>query len=155
MKRAQGLLTVGLVTLYVLGTALLIYGGVIPEYRTAAGVELSDRVLVETAGTLQTSTTALNPETSHGTVMREVTLPSTINGATYRIRAVDSQLVLEHPQPAISSTQPLVLPTYVETISGSWNSTDPTVIQIHQVAETGRVRIELRNESMDINRERI
>ncbi|WP_380678788.1 DUF7263 family protein [Salinigranum sp. GCM10025319] len=61
-----------------------LFGSVVPQYRTAAGAEIGDRVLVAAAGQIETA--ASGPES---VVERrvDVSVPRTIRGAAYVVRA--------------------------------------------------------------------
>jgi hypothetical protein len=143
VTRARGLVPVvgkGLealiVLLYVASLVATLHGGVLPEYRTAAAAEVSDRTLVTAADRIEAS---VPPRASAVDVTRRVTLPDTIDRATYRIRAVDGALVLDHPEPTLSGRVPLALPERVVTVEGTWKSDDRTTVRIRGGGDRLRV----------------
>lgn len=125
-----------IVVLYVASLVATLHGGVLPEYRTAAATEMSDRTLATTADRIEGS---VPPRASTVDVTRSVPLPDTIDRATYRIRAVNETLVLDHPDPALSGRVPLALPERVVTVEGSWASDDRTVVRVR--GEDDRLRV--------------
>lgn len=122
-------LEVGIVLLYVALVTTTLFAGVVPEYRTAVGRDVSDRVLVSTAETVEG---AVPPDAAHVRSEQQVSLPTTIRGANYRIVAADgesasastspSALVLEHPDAGVDGRIPLALPERVVAVEGSWTS---------------------------------
>jgi len=125
-----------IVLLYVASLVAALHGGVLPEYRTTAATEVSDRTLATAADRIEA---AVPQRASAVSVTRIVTLPDTIDRATYRIRAVDGALVLDHPDPALSGRVPLALPERVVVVEGSWQSDDRTVVRVR--GGGGRVRV--------------
>lgn len=127
-------LEAGIVVLYVSMLVSVLYGGVVPEYRAAAGDELGERVLAEAAVEIQTAV----PEDrqSEATVRHE--LPTTIESATYRITAENDSLVLRHDDPAIENEVPLVLPADVVRVEGTWASHEPAAVRVEQT-DAGRI----------------
>lgn len=108
-----------LVVLYLGLVTTALYGGAVPEYRAEAGSEVAERTLADAATDIEA---AIPPEAEGVTVSRKVELPATIAGEAYRIRIDGNRLVLEHPNPAIDETAPLVLPERVVAVSGTWQS---------------------------------
>lgn len=134
-------LAVGIVVLYIGLLTAVFYGGVIPEYRTATGDEIGDRVLATASQRVQQ---AVPPPVWHVDARSHVELPPTIRGQTYSIRATNRSLVLEHPHPSIGGRTPLALPNTVSRVEGEWQSHESLVI--HTVStDTGAV-IELEGE---------
>lgn len=120
-------LEAGLVVLYVGMLTTTLYGGVIPDYRTSAGAEIGDRVLSKSAERLQQAVPA------NGTVVRgqmRVSLPPTIRGTEYEIRADGRTLALVHPNERVSSSVRLALPASVSTVRGNWSSREPAVVVV-------------------------
>ncbi|AZH24528.1 DUF7266 family protein [Haloplanus aerogenes] len=132
-------LEVLLVLLYVASLVTVLHGGVLPEYRTAAGAEVSDRTLVTAADRIEAS---VPPPSTAVDVTRTVDLPDTIDRATYRLRAVNGTLVLDHPDDALSGRVPLALPDRVVAVRGTWESDDPAVVRVRGDAEGVRVILE-------------
>ena len=120
-------LEAALVLLYVGLVTATLYGGVLPEYRAAAGQEVAERTAAGAAADVED---AVPPEAVAATVRVEVDLPPTIAGDAYRVRADGDRLVLEHPDPAVSTAVPLVLPDRVDAVSGTWESGSTTRIRV-------------------------
>ncbi|MEF8856012.1 MAG: hypothetical protein V5A16_01180 [Haloplanus sp.] len=129
-------LEVMLVLLYVGSLVTVLHGGVLPDYRTTAAAEVSDRTLATTADRIETS---VPPPSTHVDVTRTISLPDTIDRATYRIRAVDSALVLDHPDGALSGRVPLALPDRVVAVEGTWRSDEPAVVRVR--GDTDGIRV--------------
>lgn len=128
-------LEAAIVVLYVSLLATVLYGGIVPEYRAAAGEEVAERTLATTSSEIQL---AIPPEGVDGEVVVEIDLPETIAGASYRIDATTEELVLEHPHPDVGTTVPLVLPERVEDVSGTLAGGD------------GRIRIVATEEGLEV-----
>lgn len=130
-------LEAGIVVLYIGLLLTVLYGGLVPDYRAAAGEEVSDRVLAEASQELQTAV----PASETATARTDVDLPSQIQGSDYRLRATaqDGQfaLVLEHPRQSVNGRIPVLLPEDVTEFEGRWASTDTTVVVVEQ-REDGR-----------------
>lgn len=125
-----------IVILYVASLVTVLHGGVLPEYRTTAATEVSDRTLATAADRIESS---IPPPSTRVDVTRTVALPETIDRATYRIRAVNGMLVLDHPDPAVSGRVPLALPDRVVAVEGTWESDDPAVVRVAGDADGVRV----------------
>ncbi|SIQ85855.1 hypothetical protein SAMN05421858_0622 [Haladaptatus litoreus] len=120
-------LEAGLVVLYIGMITTTLYGGVVPEYRTAVGDEVSDRVLSKAAERIQQAVPA------NGTAVRgqmRVTLPRTIRGTAYEIHAENRTLTLVHSNEQVSEATHIAVPEHVGTIRGTWSSTEPAVIVV-------------------------
>ena len=120
-------LEAGLVVLYIGLLSATLYGHVVPGYRTAAGAEIGDRVLAETAQEVQQ---AVPPDAAAVAVRLRVDLPETIRGRGYTIVAENRTLALDHPDPAIDSRARLALPPSVESVRGSWRSGEPAAVTV-------------------------
>jgi hypothetical protein len=120
-------LAIGIVILYIGMLTAVLYGGVIPESRTATGSEMGDRVLATAAERVQQS---VPPRVWHVTARFRVELPPTIRGQAYSIRTSNRSLVLEHPHPSIGGSVPLLLPDTVRRVEGEWHSHSSLVIQV-------------------------
>jgi len=125
-----------IVLLYIASLVATLHGGVLPEYRTTAAAEVSDRTLSTAADRIEA---AVPRRASAVDVTRTVALPDTIDRATYRVRAANGALVLDHPDPALSGRVPLALPERVVTVEGTWESDDRTVVRVR--GGGGRVRV--------------
>ncbi|QPV63805.1 hypothetical protein I7X12_04020 [Halosimplex litoreum] len=120
-------LEIGIVVLFVglVTTALL--GGVVPDYRTAAGAEVGDRVLATVAQEVER---AVPPSARDVSARRTVELPSTIAGSGYAIRVDGRSLVLDHPDPAIGGRIDLAVPPRVDRVSGRTDGGAETVVAV-------------------------
>lgn len=116
-----------LVVLYVGLVTATMYGGTVPEYRAVAGQEVAERTVAGAATEIEA---AIPPEATDVSVRVGIELPSTIAGSAYRINATDGRLVLEHPDPAITTGVPLLLPDRVDTVSGTWSSGGRTTLVV-------------------------
>lgn len=132
-------LEVGLLVLYVGLLAASLYGGVVPDYRDAAGTELGERTLA--AGSLAVAD-AVPPNATRATVERRVDLPETIRGARYEIRVENRSLVLVHPD-VPDRRRALSLPAHVVSVNGRWDSGEPAWIDVESV--DGGVAVRLRS----------
>jgi hypothetical protein len=108
-----------LVVLYIGLVTTALYGGAVPEYRAEAGSEVAERTIADAATDIEA---AVPPEAVGATVTREIELPATIAGEAYRVHADGDRLVIDHPNPTIDETVPLVLPERVVSVSGTWQS---------------------------------
>lgn len=122
-------LEAAIVVLFIGTMTTALYGGVVPEYRAAAGDEVADRALVAAAGEIEG---AVPPNARGVTAETRVALPSAIRNANYRIVANGTTLRLEHPDDEITGTHRLALPDYVRRVEGAWRSGAETTV----VAET-------------------
>lgn len=127
-----------LVVLYIGLVTTTLYGGAVPAYRAAAGAEVADRTLADAATDVQS---AVPPDATAATVRLDVDLPGTIAGSGYTIRSNDEELVLDHPDPTVSSRTPLVVPDRVVSVTGAWQGGDDAAIRI--VAVEGGLEVEL------------
>ena len=127
-----------IVLLYVASLVAALHGGVLPEYRAAAAGEVSERTLATAADRIEAS---VPPRATAVDVTRSVTLPDTIDRATYRIRVDDGRLVLDHPDPALSGRVPLALPERVVTVEGTWESDHTTAVRVRGGTEGVRVTL--------------
>lgn len=127
-----------IVVLYIGLVTTTLYAGVVPEYRTTAGSEVAERTVADVATDVER---AIPPESTRATVDVTVSAPSTIAGDDYRIRAEADRLVLEHPDPAVSTSIPLVLPNRVVNVSGSWQGADRTRVHARTVDDGLEVQI--------------
>lgn len=104
-----------------------LYGGVVPDYRDAAGREVGDRVLALAAERVQQAVPSVGESVS---VTHRVDLPRTIRGRVYRVTTDGRQLVLSHPSAAVGGRASLVLPDRVVRVEGTWHSRESTVVRV-------------------------
>ena len=119
------LFEIAIVVLFVAALSAVLYGGVVPEYRTATAVEIEDRTLAAASNAIEASVPASG--TGRTTVRRStgetrVDLPETIRGRPYRIRAVTDAIRLEHPHPSVGGRLVPALPPRVTEVEGEWRS---------------------------------
>ena len=108
-------LEIGIVVLFVGALTASLLGGVVPDYRTATGAEVGERVLATTGQEVER---AVPPTTRNVSVRRTVELPAQIAGSGYTIRVDGRSLVLDHPDPAIAGRLRLSLPSTVDRVEG-------------------------------------
>lgn len=120
-------LVIGIALLYVGGVTSLLFGGVAPEYRTAAGEELAERTLATAVGEIERTV----PE-ANGTVdrSRAVRLPERIREKRYRLELSGTSLRLDHPDPEIGTRARLSIPSDVHVSGGSWRSGNTLEIRV-------------------------
>ncbi|MFC6975489.1 hypothetical protein ACFQL1_13855 [Halomicroarcula sp. GCM10025709] len=123
----ERLLGLGVVVLYIGLLTTTLYGGVVPEYRSAVGTELGERTLVQSAARVEG---AVPPRARHVTAGVRVDLPATIDGTAYTIRTDGGALVLDHPDPSIGGRVRPVLPPRVSSFDGTWESGERTVVTV-------------------------
>lgn len=132
-------LEVGLVVLYLSAVSAVLFGGIVPDYRTGAASEVGDRTL---AGAAERLGAAVPPNVMTVDVRRHVDLPRTIAGAGYAIRADGPSLVLSHPDPDVGGRVYLALPDHVVSVQGTWSSRKAAIIRIVSVQRGVAVRLE-------------
>ena len=115
----EKLLSLSVVLLYITLLTTVLYGGSVPAYRGAIGAELGERTLAEATTRVEQT---VPPTGRSATATRRVSLPATIDGAAYTIRAENGTLILDHPDPAVGGRTRPVLPARVETVTGTWQS---------------------------------
>ncbi|GCF14333.1 hypothetical protein Harman_22680 [Haloarcula mannanilytica] len=134
----EKLLSMGLVLLYIGLVTTTLYGGTVPAYQSAVGAELGDRTLAEATARVEQ---AIPPDGRTVSTTVRVSLPATIDGTGYSIRADGDALVLDHPDPEIGGWSQLVLPDRVNALEGEWQSGSPTVVTVS--GTRGRVTVTL------------
>lgn len=135
----EKLLSLGIVLLYITLLTTVLYGGTVPAYRGAVGAELGERTLSESTARIEQT---VPPAGRSVTASRRVSLPATIDGATYEIRADGERIVLDHPDPDIGGQTKPVLPSRVDTLSGTWQSGGEMVITVSGSRGDLTVRLE-------------
>ncbi|MFH5798049.1 hypothetical protein [Haladaptatus sp. CMAA 1911] len=120
-------LEAGLVVLYIGLLTTTLYGGIVPKYRTAVGDEVGQRVLSKSAERIQQAV----PEVGTNVRVRlRVSLPETVRGSGYVVRADGESLTFDHPNERLNSTVRLALPSRVATVRGNWSSREPAFIVV-------------------------
>lgn len=132
-------LEVGLVVLFVGAVTAALYGGVVPDYRTAAGDEVADRVVASGSQQVQA---AVPPNRSNVRSVTEVDVPETVRGRAYEVVVRNRTLVLDHPDPDVSARARLALPDSVVQVSGSWSSHERAWVVVERVPGGLAVRLE-------------
>jgi len=128
----------GLAVLYVAGATSLLLGGVVPDYRTATGAELSDRVLATAAGAVERSLPGTNASVD---IRLETDLPATIRSSGYAITLDNGTLRLEHPDSALDTGARLDLPARIRTEKSSWRGGGPLVVRVQGAGANRTVSI--------------
>ncbi len=113
-------LEIGIVLLYVALVTTTLYGGVVPSAQADAASVVGDRALSAAAVGVEDAVPSVSGEAV--TVRAEVTLPDTIGGQPYAIRADGRTLVLDSPVAGVGGDAPLSLPGRVTSVSGTWHS---------------------------------
>jgi hypothetical protein len=121
------MLAAGLAVLYIASATGFLLGGVVPDYRTATGSELGERVLATAATELDQSIPATE---SRVDVRTRLELPRTIRGETYSIRVRERTLHLSHPDDRVSARARLSVPSHVTVGDPVWRSGDPLLIRV-------------------------
>jgi hypothetical protein len=132
-------LEVGVVVLFVGLLTTVLFAGVVPDYRTAAGSAVADRTLAAATERVQA---AIPPEARSVAVRLRVDLPRTISGEAYTLRADGRALVLEHPTRGIGGRARLALPGSVARVQGAWNSREPAAVAVESTGSGLVVRLE-------------
>ncbi|WP_101295614.1 DUF7266 family protein [Halegenticoccus soli] len=132
-------LEASLVVLFIGLMTATLYGGLVPEYRDAAGAEIGDRTLVAAAERIEG---AVPPNATRVESEVEVDLPRTIRGEAYRIRANDTAVALDHPSTAVGGRTRLVLPSSVVSVSGEWSSRENATVAVRSVPNGLTVELE-------------
>lgn len=132
------LLAAGIAVLFLGATTSLLFGGVVPEYRTATGEELAERVLADAAATVERAV----PDTDTGVEVRVRTdLPGSIRGTGYALFLRNDTLVLDHPNDRLDTSTRLSVPSKVRTRGGRWES--GTELAVRVSGDGGNRTIEL------------
>jgi hypothetical protein len=121
------LLAAGIAIMYIAGTTTLLLGGVVPEYRTAAGAELGERVLSTAAGGIEQ---AVPDAGGAATVRVRIDLPSTIRNAGYSLELRNRTLRLEHPVDGIGGRARIEIPSQVTVTDNTWQSGDQLIVEV-------------------------
>lgn len=132
-------LEISVVVLYIGLLSTTLYGGVVPDFRSAAGDELADRTL---AGATQEIEDAVPPEMAAVDVRQRVELPRTIRGEPYHVRTDGRTLVLDHPDPNVGVETTLAVPAAVVQVEGSWSSTAEAFVVVERTDAGLVVRLE-------------
>lgn len=123
-------LEAGIVVLFVALLTTTLYGGVVPNARTAAADEVGERTLQHAATNVEAAVPAhAGTGAAAGEVVaeRRVSLPETIRDRGYRVTANETSLVLVHKHADVGSTTPLVLPDSVRAVRGNWTDSGGVV----------------------------
>lgn len=123
-------LEAGIVVLFVALLTTALYGGIVPNARTAAADEVGERTLQHAAANVEAAVPEHeSPGAGAGGVVaeRRVDLPATIRDSGYRITADGERLVLVHEHGNVGGGTPLVLPESVRAVRGNWTDSDALV----------------------------
>lgn len=135
----EKVLSLSIVLLYISLLTTVLYGGTVPAYRGAVGAELGDRTLTEATARVEQT---VPPAGRSAAATRRVSLPATIDGASYEIRAERGTLVLAHPDPDIGGRTRPILPARVDTLTGRWQSGGEMRISVNGTRGDLTVRLE-------------
>jgi len=113
-------------------------GGVVPEYRSTAGAELGDRVLVTAGESIEASVPEANGSVE---LNRTVDLPPTIRDRHYELELTGNSLRLRHPDQRIGSESALSLPPGTTVTNTTWRSGPDLKIRVRGPAENRTVTI--------------
>jgi hypothetical protein len=128
-----------IVVLYVSALSATMYGGLVPEYRTAAGAEVGERVVAESAQRVQQ---AVPTDARAVEVRSAVSLPDTIRGRAYSVGVENRTLVLDHPADGVGSKARLALPETVASVEGNWSSRESAFVTVRSGPDGLAVRLE-------------
>lgn len=121
------LLAAAIAVLYIAGVTGLMFGSVVPEYRTAVGDELSERVLAESAANVERAV----PDTDANAEVRvDVDVPATIRDAGYTLVLRNRTLAVDHPDDRLDARTNLSLPSRVNTVESRWESGGELVVRV-------------------------
>lgn len=132
-------LEASIVVLYISLIGATMYGGLVPQYRSAAGAEVGERVLAQSAQRVQQ---AVPPAARRVDARARVSLPATLRGRGYAVRADGRTLVLNHPKEGVGGRVELALPETVDSVEGEWSSGRPAFVEVRGDAEGLVVRLE-------------
>lgn len=120
-------LEIGIVVLFVALLTTVLLGSVVPEYRSATGGTLGERVRATAAQSVEDAVppTAMDVDARH-----RVDVPGSIAGEGYELAVDGRWLVLDHPDPAVSGRIRLALPPHVDRVDGRWESGGETVVAV-------------------------
>ncbi|MFB6146404.1 MAG: hypothetical protein ABEJ08_01795 [Halobacteriaceae archaeon] len=117
-------LELGLVLLVAAVLGSVLYGQVVPAYRTAAGETSADRALSTVAGEVERV-----PSTGDATSLTRLRLPARIAGEHYTLRATGQTLILDHPDDRLDARYRVSLPPGVVRVTGSVTSASDPVLR--------------------------
>ena len=120
-------LEIGMVVLFVGLLTTVTLGSVVPDYQRSADTRVGDRVLAAASGEVEA---AVPPAARSVTSRHSVDLPARIGGRGYELRVDGRELVLDHPDEAVSGRIRLVLPDRVDRVNGRWDSGAETVVVV-------------------------
>ena len=133
-------LEIGIVLLYVALVTTALYGGVVPHARSDAAGVVGDRALAAAATSVEDAVPAV--PASAVTVRERVSLPDSLRGRPYEIRASGRTLVLESAAPGVGGRATLSLPSRVRAVNGTWHGGRTAVVVVRGNASGLRVALE-------------
>ncbi|SFR39335.1 hypothetical protein SAMN04487947_0848 [Halogeometricum rufum] len=139
-------LELGIVVLFIALLTTTFYGDVVPDYRTAAAAEVGERALVGAAESVESSVPSRTARIDRRVA---VSLPATIRGDPYRVRAVPAangsaaELVLDHPDDGVGGRVTLSFPARGANVSGTWRSVSESWVVVR--GDGGHVAVTLSN----------
>lgn len=136
-------LELGVLAVFVGLLVTTFYGGVVPEYRAAAGASVADRTTASVATGIETAVPSTDESIRSVEGERTLDVPRTIQGDTYAIRIDETgALVLDHPRDELSRTVPLSLPGTVTAVEGSVRSGETVVVIVESTRSGVVLRLE-------------
>lgn len=120
-------LEMGVVVLFVALLTTVLLGGIVPEYRSAAGATLGERVRTTAAVAVED---AVPPPGTRVRATHDVDLPATLAGEGYEISVDGRWLVLDHPDDDVAGRVRLALPPHVTRVDGGWDSGADAVVRV-------------------------
>lgn len=125
-------LEMGMVVLFVGLLTTVSLGGAVPDYQRSVDARVGDRVLAAAGGEMAR---AVPPAARSVTTRYRVDVPARIGGQSYVLRVDSRDLVLDHPDPAVSGRLRLVLPDRVDRVEGRSDSGADTVVVVRGDAD--------------------
>lgn len=135
-KAVVGRMTeMAVVILYLAVVIPVLFGTVVPEFQDEAGSATAERVTAEVSGEIE-SITAENT-----TAIIDVDIPKTIQNEPYKIQVNQGKVHLIQHSEVGSITHPLTRPEHQINATGTWNSTEQTIIKIRTHGEEYRIQL--------------
>lgn len=131
-------LEAGLVVAYVSLLTSALFGGVVPDYRTAAGDAVADRTVAAAAQRVQQ---AVPPDATAVRATARVAIPDAIRGTAYEVVVRNRTLVVVHPHPGVAARARLALPAAVASVDGRWDSTERALVSVRSAPGGLAVRL--------------
>lgn len=112
------------VILYLAVVIPVLFGTVVPEFQDRAGSATAERVTAEVSGEIESMTA------QDTTAIIDVDVPKTIQNEPYKIQVSQGKVHLAQRSGGVSVTHPLTLPEHQINATGTWDSTEQTILKI-------------------------